>query len=1365
VEHDREQVKMSVGGFPAVATGVFLRGGLQVIGGLATGPPVVAFEEGKGVKHSIEQKSVHPFIDTQKKMGVGIYEGIKEDVTNPRENFGFLLLDAWGAGALLRGGHVRLKSGKPLKKPRGGRIAYTRGNRTEHETGSVNMLANDLQRLKANWVNRRMAERMEHGRNTPVGARKAAPGVAPPGGLLSVTKPRWLADSIDNFLDNTLRAHLSGERKMGRLTEHRRRVERALAEAPIAQLEAVDHMARLQERLNKVHLRVPGLTVGQQKALQVRFWDLEGDDISKLRQLREYHQDKIDNAGDVAEHLGFDRAYGPTIAKEHRAQLQALDMAEKVLKGKPSKRMQQAEALARELEQAAVEMKIREMGLPEALAEGRIAKPGVVVRTKKPIAKDDLTTYERVSPDSIYTKFESRARSKKAAKDQARLTAGPRVGAHWMPAQDPRRLVSELHTPFLGKSLDLGDFRIDTTRLIAESTAKTFRGGAKIREWQLLLDSATDKPTGSGFDIPIADGTAKNIPLELKKVQAQVNEGLIDADGAEYLARTDDQALIEHLFPGTDPHTGNVLLKGPIAGVKWVDRRMVGGLNVLPQIPDTTMRKVGQIVNEPPRALTLFARIAYGLNAGSNAQMLFHQQPVWMINNMVRALYPERFGGYSKRTVRDLDSLGDEGQNLALVNLDVHSRALLAGQTMAQLWHKLVDGWMRRAAIIHEIQFNTGLKGEKGFREFFDSPKYAQDRVEVAERGQAAMIKFSNLTEYEKQNFRNILFIYPFRSRGVVWSLRTLRDHPAQAAIFATLGDEYKDELAAAIEKHVPDQLQEAIGKWFEKTGFMPSSWDEDGNPTVFNPTGVNTFSLLHDTVNFWDSPSAVLRDLGFGAKLAVFSATGRDEYGNELPGPRIIDAFAKIFEDLPQVRAYRRGGKAALQKPLPAMDKSSREQMVSRRRKAMEQVVLGPGWMNGFGTLVSGGLTKRDVNVDAIFARFWRDLPPVERHKIEMEFLQDALVVQAKFMKKPLPDEVGKAVAVVGRETRLRSERQSESAQPLSPRANLDVTLDVLEEMKLIPPDDLKAARKAADKIKIEDEYTEMRKGFLNQYGHGKALDRWDDDVRNLWGFRKNILQRKLELAGHKQKLTQTQNELFDVGRKYVAYLDEWDRRKKLIDMEPDSHEKHFLDADLEAWREQQKPVKGIDFNRVYWTNKPEHERQEHLRSVATGEWQHASKFDKETLGKKPVDGDGWATYYQAIAAYYRDKAFDDPDLKADQRLGLAKSVNKLFPGFIRDWDFAAKRRFARLRELKPVRDSKNKADWLWLLGQAEAFSQAIDSGSVTEKDAKEQWKDAVPQLREWIADNSPAFDRELLVYEKQRKTFLQGLLEKGRP
>jgi hypothetical protein len=354
----------------------------QFAGSTAIGPAALGYAEAKATKQSVEQKSLRPLAKTQVEIAKGIAAGVAQDVRHPQQNAGFLAADIFaaatgGAGLFSRlgragtalkeaGAGAAVKAAATRRVP--GTVEVRRGGATEHELVSENPLVGAIQEHVIAPSRNRNLERRYTAEDAPAGVK-------------AVLQPSRLVDAVVDLFP--------AESKIGRLSLARRRVEQAVSDVPLRQLEHVakatnveltfrqfvaDRTGRLPDQVSS-RAFLPqtlrrGLTAGEQKAIQV----LATDDPHPWQAWKDFHEYMIETLPKDA----------PAVSA-HRAQLAALKLARKEIDN-PSPRLQKAMALADELYARQQNIKIEELGLSPATAEQHVADIGEVVRGRKALA-------------------------------------------------------------------------------------------------------------------------------------------------------------------------------------------------------------------------------------------------------------------------------------------------------------------------------------------------------------------------------------------------------------------------------------------------------------------------------------------------------------------------------------------------------------------------------------------------------------------------------------------------------------------------------------------------------------------------------------------------------------------------------------------------------------------------------------------------------------------------------------------------------------------------------------------------------------------------------------------------------------------
>ena len=1235
-----------------------------------------------------------------------------EDVRHPLRNPGYLFLDALGlasaGGGVLARGSAATKTAKAgkgpqetakalIRRPEPGRFKVSKGGASEEVPLSENATVRAVQRLNLQRRQKAMEKRHEFG-----------PGVG------SVFIPQRARDFLQK--------HFSLETKLGREARTRQRYEQTLALSLKRELDALAGRSITQSR---VFGRMPkklraGLTRGEQKAIQV----LATDDLNPLQANRAFHERMIEaGIGDV---------------KAHKRHLADLKLAEKALKN-PRPRFEKALALTRQVIAEQERIKVDDLGLDPRTAEKRVIAGGEAMRG------EPLREGKRQRQGSFYLPQVPKGKSKRAPYERI---AGPRVGPGGIP---PPRALPELRHVYEGKAIQAGNIRIDATALAGEAYARTVRAAAVKNDYNRLWSAATDRPK-SIFDRPIRD--IKDIPEKLRIVWLNVDEGRFTAKDAEDLHPKEIQSIHESLYPGREnPNTGRWELDEDIKGVKWVDSRLMGDQDRIPQVPGALTR-TAQFVNEPFRAITLYARPAYILNLLGNAGMgLIHQGP-FLVPNMMRAIQSKRL--YGPEATRTMEALIGEGKARSYIAEGASPRL---SKGMATFWSRITDRDMRMSALIHELH-RKGYDNPEKIKAVLKDKTKQPEVIEASRRANKAMVEFDNLTWYEKNYFRHFIFVYPWVSRSGVWSIRTVLEHPIKTGFLSHLGrmsQEDNDEYF----KHAPE--------WFKRTGYFPTGF-ENGKPKVVNPTSVNSFATIAELLTTAESgvtdvPYAATEDLlGPFASFMLHGISGRDEFGNEYPDGAWVGSAQDLLTNLPQARAIERAKqKANKQRPIDITDRGT---LGKRERAALKNTVFSPGWLNGYGSLIVGGFSPRLYDPDSAAARYWRDRPMKERHQHEMGLIRKALSLQGELLDKPVPAQVTGAVNFAGkRELTYKTWQQENGRDPTAKEKTL-LDIDLLKKGGRISGREV-TDLKAKLKQKLDKEEVESFRGrMLELYADAEALREWDENVRWVASFKPNVVKREIDFL-RKQGLLDSapvhEKDLAELGRKTLQFREEAKIQAKRLDRQDlTADERKQLTYEIQLWEASQDKAIVIDGHRYpspirfAWAKMSEKERQNTVDSAVTGNWKTLSPFEKQLVGKKvdPKVVLGWQIYERQLPAAREQLRVEGERLDPAYATSLAKWIEKYgddgkpIPGFYKDFLHERKPLFRRMQTTKQIQKSPNAETWNTIFQYATAMERFLNNDNYRKEDVRRTWKEYVEQSFYGWATEDPDFKRELDRY-----------------
>jgi hypothetical protein len=1267
--------------------------------------PAGLYEVGKAIGLDTRDIVVHPtsphFIRTGQ-VGKALVKGLVQDVTDPAGHPGFLFMDILGFASVGAGGVARVgAAGRVLEE--GGALA------------AAKQLARKPPLTRVAIRHGELAEQMPLSQNPLVAAAQkfivgrrqkgadARMAGDTPSGLRSILLP----GKAQEFLDQ----QLSFETKVGREADVRKRVDHVAATTLAREL---DHVAGRAVTQARIHAAVPNrirgaLTRGEQKAIQVMSWD----DPNPLQAEREFHQRMIDmEIGDP---------------KAHRIQLADLKLAEAALR-KPSPRFQKALELTQRVVADMERIKIEDLGLLPETAEGRVAKAGQTLRG------EDLAGGEKVTPGSFYLPTQPRGKIKRPPSDRQGFYS-PKAGPFGIP---PGRDLPELTHEFTGKAIQAGNTRIDATSLATEAYGRTVRAATVRSEHAKLWDAGSATPYGA-HSVAVRDINA--IPDKLRTVVAKLDEGDFTPKDAEILP-ADMRQLLEALYPDK-----NKLTADEIEHVRWIDGRVLGEGNKNPHVP-TIAADVANAVNAPLRFTTLFLRPAYILNKLGNEAMLLFDQGWMAIPNYAKALNMDaRYGEDATRAIHEHVGAGKSRSYST-------TAAGKFSTPVTEFWNKIADRGERAASFIYYME-RKGYKTKDEVHALLNDPSKRADLIEVKRRANKALVEFDNLLPIEKNYIRHFLFVYPWVSRSVVWSIRAALEHPAKVDALAQLG---RQDLNS-------DPIFKAAPAWFKRTGYIPLGFNHDGTPKVINPTSVNSFSTIGDFLalgrgaTMGDKYASAEDFLGPAPKFLIHAVTGRDEFGNQYPGSQWWDAAKATLIGLPQVAAYQRGGKA-VDKPTKLPNVADRASLETALNANLHKTVLSPGWLDGYGSLFAGGLSPRDVNMPALAARYWSDQDPKTRHSRELDLLNRALDIQAGVLKRPVSSFVRSAVRNLAEIDYGYKKFLKETGRQPSDKERANYTITYLTKQGLMPKGAVATWRQKLAPLQDTSDISRLKGHLLDKYANGKQLREWDTSIRTVASFSKPVFNQKAaelfaEGLSPQRSYGASQNTLYDYGRKYLAFTEQV---KKM-------HADGATDAQLRAFQDENDvPVNGLpSFTRMAWINQPPEARRAAVQHSTVQSWSTLTAFDKALLGR-PSDAKvtaGWAKLKEFEATQRAEAKRQGRGYPAAYTRTLAQYVERNFdaPGLVKDYDFSKQPLYQRMKFLSPVQNSPNKALWGQLFSLADHQYKALKSGDYSSGQLRQQWTDYVtdPDFQAWIGQH-PGFKAEVQGFGKQTLVKLIG-------
>jgi hypothetical protein len=328
------------------------------------------------------------------------------------------------------------------------------------------------------------------------------------------------------------------------------------------------------------------------------------------------------------------------------------------------------------------------------------------------------------------------------------------------------------------------------------------------------------------------------------------------------------------------------------------------------------------------------------------------------------------------------------------------------------------------------------------------------------------------------------------------------------------------------------------------------------------------------------------------------------------------------------------------------------------------------------------------------------------------------------------------------------------------SDKERAQFALDYLAERGRIPDGKHTEFAKSLKGLVDEGDIRSFKNAVMAQYANGKALRRWDSDVRAVASFKHDSFDRKVGILYEQGLVPQkryrvSQETLYDYGRRFVAY------QQKARDLHDRIGRGEATTDDMRAFEgANDKPVNGLpSFVRISWAHLSTSEQQDALHTNTTAKWSSLTSFEKTLLGQKadPRVTAGWAKLNEIVAGQRAELARQGRSFPSGYKRTLAKYVEKYYdaPGLVKDFDFAAQPLVERMKRLKPIQQSPHAAEWSQVFRVASTYAKYLRSPDYTETQVRQMWRDYVTKsLDPWVAGN-PSFRREVDAYGR-------GLLER---
>jgi len=228
----------------------------------------------------------------------------------------------------------------------------------------------------------------------------------------------------------------------------------------------------------------------------------------------------------------------------------------------------------------------------------------------------------------------------------------------------------------------------------------------------------------------------------------------------------------------------------------------------------------------------------------------------------------------------------------------------------------------------------------------------------------------------------------------------------------------------------------------------------------------------------------------------------------------------------------------------------------------------------------------------------------------------------------------------------------------------------------------------------------------------------------------------------------------------KYVTpYIQQRTAKTNAIALAPEDQQ-DALRSSLRAWKDSHdhpvyinvdgKRIKFPSVVQIGWARLPGPTRHQALAQAVTGDWSHIASYEKTLLGVKTSPGvsQGWSAYYDTVGEYNKNPG--NSSLVASQKTSLAKQIDKVYPGFYKDYLFAQQPKVDRYERttLYQQMPKTEKAQFdQYIGGPAKQLSKAIKANG-NRNYYEKSWRNYVEtEVQPWL-QSQPALRNELSLY-----------------
>lgn len=381
------------------------------------------------------------------------------------------------------------------------------------------------------------------------------------------------------------------------------------------------------------------------------------------------------------------------------------------------------------------------------------------------------------------------------------------------------KVPGSLSHAYTGAILRAGGPAPNTARLLAESHIEAQRFLYLNAVRADLIARAHDTPVNipSKYRLPIVTDYYKgHLPPNFRFAEQVMEEGVTNKDELEAASRWYEpirqlffdpgSALAYTKARGAPFQTVQEMEKIPIPGIKWVDKRWLGGLdkqNPLFSLLDFPLgRKLihtADIVNDATKLMVLYLKPSYLIPnmLGNIGLTLVHQGFLAPLNmgKTLTLMFTKK--GLPHDVIAHIKALMGEGFSGSLEN-ERNLRGLMAQASSgaARFYGRIIDDPFRFAAFLHEARL-AGFTTLKDVENLVKDGRYQTALHDVATRANDALIDYERLGPAEQSIIRRMVFFYPWVKGSTRYGYHLFINHPFAAAVnvyAGKSGTKYIDE-------------------------------------------------------------------------------------------------------------------------------------------------------------------------------------------------------------------------------------------------------------------------------------------------------------------------------------------------------------------------------------------------------------------------------------------------------------------------------------------------------------------------------------------------------------------------------------------